>query len=84
LLVLSGLFQVPSGQPRYAMTAAAVGLAGVAFYAFWKFYSAWDLPIAIARPMIKEGFAALDIYFPGILVFSIAVNVLMSRRVERR
>jgi Tfp pilus assembly protein PilF len=84
LLVLAGLFQVPSGRPRYAMTAAAIGLAGVACYAFWQFYASLHVPIQIARPMVKEGFAALEIYFPGILVFNIATNVLQSMRFERQ
>ena len=85
MLVLSALFQAPKGGPRYLMTAAALFLAGVAFYGFWQIYSALGRPIKIGGPMMDEGFAALiNIYFPGILVYNIAANILMSMRFERR
>ncbi len=80
LLVLAALFQVPSGGPRYVMTAAALGLAGVAVYAFCELYGALDQPRAIAENMFKAGQNAMSIYFPGILVFTMVCNVLMSSR----
>jgi tetratricopeptide (TPR) repeat protein len=84
VIVMAALFQVPTGRPRWAMAAAAAGLAAIAIYGFWQMYSALDLPPAIALPMIKDGAATLDKYYPGVLIFNIVSNVLAVARFERR
>ncbi len=84
MLVLAGLFQIPHGWPRYAMTVAAFGLAGTAIYAFAEFYGSIGEPRPIAKQMVASGFEAWNLYFPGVLVFNIASNILMSMRLDRR
>ncbi len=84
MLVLSALFRLPRGGPRYAMGAAAVGLAGLAGYAFWILYSATEANRVVNKVQFDDGIGLLGYYFPGILIFSIAANVLMSMRFEKR
>ena len=73
LLVVAGYFKVPPGKHRALMGAGALFLAGVAAYAFWLIF----------EKRVAESGACLNIYFPGILVYSIGANVLMGLRQER-
>jgi len=66
-----------------AFGAAAI-LAGIACYAFTMLFGAMnqDDPRVLKR-MASDGFAALDLYFPGILFYNIGVNFLMQARTDR-
>jgi tetratricopeptide (TPR) repeat protein len=83
MLVLAGLFRVPKGGPRYLMGAAALGLAGIAVYGFWQLYGSIHKPRAIEKAMIENAEAAFQIFFPGIMIFTILVNVLGSVRQQK-
>jgi tetratricopeptide (TPR) repeat protein len=83
LLVVTGVFLVPSGMPRLLMSCAAIGLAGLAIYAFWLFYAAQGRPIPIGNRMQDEGENCFKLYCYGVLGCNIATNVLMQIRPKR-
>ena len=83
LLVVSGFFKVPPGKHRMLMGGAALFLAGVAVYAYWLMFNAPGKPLNVRINMNAEARACLNIYFPGILFFSIGANILMGIRQER-
>jgi hypothetical protein len=76
MLVLAGLFIVPVGTRRYAMSTAAIAIAGVAVYAFWQMFP-------LNQRNVDLGLETLKTYFGGILAFSIASNWLASMRQEQ-
>jgi len=84
VLVAASVFQVPRGWPRLVAFGAAAILAGIACYAFTMLFGAMnqDDPRVLKR-MASDGFAALDLYFPGILFYNIGVNFLMQARTDR-
>ena len=83
LIVVTGLFRVPKGPRRLGMGLAAIFLAGTATQAFWLMFKAYSQHPALAEPKLRSAWSCLDIYFPGVMFFSIATNILMSIRQQR-